>query len=135
MYCLPDMITRQDVFNAELVSLNTYSTPQRTLVRLNIPLFAAVFQFLDHRLGFIHPPVKAKPHLSTTAMMPIGIMIGNTLCLFFPNLSLTLVFKVTNQKLENIQLTHLNLNLQRTFSEKSISSVTEVNMRQDVHGI
>ena len=88
-YCLPDMITRQDVFNAELVSLNTFSIPQRTLVRLNIPLFAALFQFLDRRLGLIHPPVKAKPRLLTTAVMPIGILIGNTLCAYlFPSLSL-----------------------------------------------
>ena len=95
-YCFPDMITRQDVFNAELVSLNTFSIPQCTLVRLNIPLFAAIFQFLDRRLGLIHPPVKAKPRLLTTAMIPISIMIGNTLCVHF--FCIFNVFETTNQK-------------------------------------
>ena len=86
-YCLPDMITRQGVFNAELVSLNTYSIPQCTSLRLNVLLFANILQFPDPGLGLIHPPVKARPRLSTTAMLQIGIIIGNSLSVhFFPNL-------------------------------------------------
>ena len=102
-YCLPDMITRQDVFNAELISLNTYSTPQCTLVRLNILSFADSFLFLDPRLGFIHPPVKSKPRLSTTANRYLDWQYF----VYFFFKFIFIAFEATNKSY--FQLTHLNL--------------------------